>query len=335
MKKIYIALLLLASISSNNVFAQPGTLDATFGINGKVTTAIGSGALIRSITLQSDGKIVAGGYTYNGSNADFALARYKTTGLIDSTFGTNGIVSTAFGSWSGKINSMALQSDGKIVAGGYSYNTSSNSNYAFTLGRYKTTGIIDSTFGTNGIVTTAIGSFNDYISSIALQSDGKIVAGGASDNGSNNDFALARYNANGTLDNTFGTNGIVITAIGSAMDEITSIALQSDGKIVAGGYSYNGSNYDFTLARYTSIGSLDNTFGTSGIITTAIGSLNSAIYSIILQSDGKIVAGGYTYFGYNYAFALARYKTTGIIDNSFGTNGIVSTAISSADDRIY
>src|ERR1035437_8953825 len=111
MKKIYITLLLLASISSNTVFAQPGTLDATFGTNGKVTTAIGSAdAEIGSIALQSDGKIVAGGSNNNGANYNFALARYKTMGIIDSTFGTNGRVITAIGSSSSFITSIALQS---------------------------------------------------------------------------------------------------------------------------------------------------------------------------------------------------------------------------------
>ena len=160
------------------------------------------------------------------------MACYTTTGALDNTFGTNGLVSTAIGSVYDRIYSIALQSDGKIVAGGLNYNGSNND---FALARYKTTGMIDSSFGTNGIVTTAIGSVNDQIKSIALQSDGKIIAGGLSNIGSNYDFALARYKTNGIIDSTFGTNGIVITAVGSVDDIIYSIALQSDGKIVAGG----------------------------------------------------------------------------------------------------
>ena len=111
-------------------------------------------------------------------------------------------------------------------------------------------GSLDSSFDTDGKVTTAIGSSTDYVRSVAIQSDGKIVALGDSSNGSNYDFAVARYNTNGSLDSSFDTDGKVTTAIGSSDDYSYSVAIQSDGKIVAAGYSYNGSNYDFAILRY-------------------------------------------------------------------------------------
>ena len=164
-----------------------------------------------------------------------------------------------------------------------------------------------------GKVTTAIGSSNDICNSIAIQSDGKIVAGGYSDNGTNNDFAVVRYNTNGSLDTTFNGTGKVTTAIGISGDGCYSIAIQSDGKIVAGGYSYNGTNNDFAVVRYNTNGSLDTTFN-GGIITTPIGISGDVCLSIAIQSDGKIVAGGYSYNGANYDFAVVRYNTNGSLD---------------------
>ena len=110
---------------------------------------------------------------------------------------------------------------------------------------------LDTSFGTNGKVTTAVGSGNEVIYSVILQSDGKIIAAGYSNNGSNNDFALVRYNSDGSLDTSFGTAGKVTTAVGAGAEEINSAILQSDGKIIAAGFSYNGSNNDFALVRYS------------------------------------------------------------------------------------
>jgi len=111
-------------------------------------------------------------------------------------------------------------------------------------------GLLDSSFDTDGKVTTAIGSSHAFASSVAIQSDGKIVALGSSYNGSNYDFALARYDTNGALDTSFDTDGKVTTGIGASAEEARSVAIQSDGKIVVAGYSYNGSNYDFAVLRY-------------------------------------------------------------------------------------
>ena len=118
-------------------------------------------------------------------------------------------------------------------------------------------GDLETSFDSDGKVTTDIGGSDDRARSVAIQSDGKIVAAGYSNNGSNDDFALVRYNTNGTLDTTFDSDGKVTTAIGSDNDFAYSVALQSDGKIVVAGYSNNGSNFDFALVRYNTDGSLD------------------------------------------------------------------------------
>jgi uncharacterized delta-60 repeat protein len=323
---------LLITVGAHPVAAAEGDLDTTFDSDGKVTTAIGaSGNEAYSVAIQSDGKIVAAGSSKNGSNYDFALARYNTDGTLDTNFGTGGKVITAIGSSTDVAESVAIQSDGKIVAAGFSNNGSNND---FALVRYNTNGTLDTTFDSDGKVTTAIGSANDRAYSVAIQSDGKIVVAGYSDNGSNDDFALVRYNTNGTLDTSFDSDGKVTTDIGSG-DIAQSVAIQTDGKIVAAGFSNNVSNVDFTLVRYNTNGTLDTTFDSDGKVTTAIGSGTDVAYSVALQSDGKIVVAGYSNNGSNFDFALVRYNTDGSLDTSFDSDGKVTTDIGGSDDRAF
>jgi uncharacterized delta-60 repeat protein len=327
------------SIFNNQLKAQsPGDLDLTFGTNGKVTTAIGnSDTRGNSVAIQADGKILVAGSSKSstGSYYNVALARYNTNGTLDNTFGTGGIVTTAIGNNDASGNSVAVQADGKIVVVGES-NTLYGSDFAVV--RYNTNGALDNTFGTNGIVNTDFSDPIDVARSVVIQPDGKIVVAGDS----HADFALARYNTNGTLDNTFGTNGKLTTAVGACVngtcsDDIAySVALQSDGKILAVGVSYT----NFALVRYNTNGSLDSsTFSLDGIVATPIGTATDVAYSVAVQSDGKIVLGGYydTYINYtsSYDFALARYNTDGTLDNTFSTDGIVTTAISNGNDYGY
>jgi uncharacterized delta-60 repeat protein len=311
-----------------------GSLDATFGSGGIVTTFIGSGHdAANALAIQSDGKIVAAGYSYNGSDYDFALVRYNTDGSLDTTFGSGGKVTTPVGSIEDVASALGIQSDGRIVAAGYSYKSDGN-NYDFALVRYNTDGSLDTTFGTNGIVSTPIGSSNDYASSLGIQSDGRIVAAGYSYNGSNNDFALVRYNVNGTLDTGFGSGGIVITSIGSSNDAAHALVIQSDGKIVAAGSSFNNntSKYDFALVRYNSNGTLDTGFGASGIVTTSVGSGWDVANALGIQPDGKIVAAGSSGIDILPKFAVVRYNANGTLDTGFGIGGIVTEPVGSSDD---
>ncbi len=290
-------------------YNSDGSLDTTFGTGGKVTTDFNSLLNLNfcyNIKLQSDGKIILGGYTFD-SSINFALARYNLDGSLDTTFGTGGKVTTDFNSSEDISSSIALQSDGKIILGGYTYTLNNDNDVDFALVRYNSDGSLDTTFGTGGKVTTDFNGNDNFSNSIALQSDGKIILGGISSNSTNDDFALARYNSDGSLDTTFGTGGKVTTDFNSSNDASFSIVLQSDGKIILGGISNNSTNDDFALAKYNSDGSLDTTFGTGGKVTTDFNSGNDASFSIILQSDGKIILGGMTNNGTNNNFALARY----------------------------
>ncbi len=326
------------SNGANNDFAlarynADGSLDTSFGAGGKVSTAIGgSYEIATSIVIETDNKIIAAGYTYNGINEDFALVRYNSNGSLDNSFGTGGKVVTAFGNANDEAYSVTLQSDGKIVAGGYSYNGTNND---FALVRYNADGSLDSTFGTGGRVTMPFGNGTDIIRAVAIQKDGKIIAAGYFFNIGNNDFAIARYNTDGSLDTTYGTNGKVVTAIGNSTDEIFSIAFQPNGKLVVAGCSNNGSNNDFALARYNADGSLDTSFGAGGKVTTPFFNSFDIPYSVALQADGKIVAAGFARNTANEDFALARYNTDGSLDNSFGTGGKVTTQFENSFEIAY
>ncbi len=303
-----------------------GSLDITFGTGGIVATPIGDRAYALAVAIQSDGKIVAVGFTY--ATTDFVLVRYNTNGSLDTTFGTGGIVRTSFAAYPGKdaaLSDIAIQSDGKIVAVGgiYDYNEYESS---FALVRYNTNGSPDTSFGTGGMVTTQFDSSENGASSVAIQSDGKIVAAGSS---GNSRFALARYNTDGSLDSTFGIGGKVVTSIGGNTAGASDIAIQSDGKIVAAGISYSsGNSYKFALARYNTNGSLDTTFGTGGIVVTLVGESGYA-EAVAIQSNGKIVVAGDSRIGNINNFALARYNTDGSLDTSFGTGGKILTPIGS------
>ena len=322
---------------SNNDFAvvrynNDGSLDTTFGTAGKVITAIGSGTDVANyVVVQSDGKIVATGYSDNGSNVDFAVVRYNTDGSLDTSFGTGGKVTTAVGSSNDTGRSVVMQSDGKIIVVGSSENLTDTD---FAVVRYNTNGSLDTTFSGDGKVTTAIGSGNDGANSVVLQSDGKIVVAGVSFE-TFEVFAVVRYSSTGSEDATFSGDGKVTTAVGTRQDQARSVVLQSDGKIVAAGFSDNGSNYDFAVVRYNSDGSLDTTFSGDGIVTTAVGLALDIANSVVMQSDGKIVAAGYSYNGSNDDFAVVRYNTGGSLDTTFSGDGIVTTAVGAGSDYGY
>ncbi|MBL7912359.1 MAG: T9SS type A sorting domain-containing protein [Bacteroidia bacterium] len=248
-------------------------------------------------------------------------------GSLDLSFNGNGkFISGSIGN----SESVALQSNGKIILGGSLFSSS----WAFGVKRCNTNGTIDNTFGINGSTVIDINPNLDFGRAIAIQTDDKIVIAGQSDNGSNDDVTVVRLNSNGTIDNTFGTNGIVTTTISSFSEKASAIAIQPDGKIVVGGSANTGTSSDFIIIRYNTNGTLDNTFGVNGIVLTDIGlASDDQIKTIDLQSDGKIVAGG-IYNASGYDFCLVRYNTNGTIDNTFGNAGKVITAITSGVDEI-
>jgi uncharacterized delta-60 repeat protein len=247
------------------------------------------------------GKTTISGISY------FALARYLDTGALDTVnFGAAGKLNTAIGTSDDAAYSVAISgSDGKIIVAGYSYN---GANRDFAVVRYTSSGAEDTSFNGTGKVTTDFGVGDDTARSVLIQSDGKIVVAGSARVGLSDDFALVRYNQNGSLDNTFNGNGKVTTSIGGT-ESGNGVAIQSDGKIIVSGASNGGwaSGSDFTLLRYNTDGTLDTTFGDAGVVTTAISSNDDECFAMALQPDEKIVAVGNSNLG-NDGFATARYS---------------------------
>jgi uncharacterized delta-60 repeat protein len=304
-----------------------GTLDPTFDGDGTVTTVFGPGTdAAVAVVLQPDGKIIAAGYTTIGGIFDFALARYNPDGALDSTFGVDGKVTTNFGGQDGAL-AVVLQPDGKIIAAGFGGTDD------FALARYNPDGTLDTTFDTDGKVTTDFGPADSAPSALVLQPDGKIIAAGEARISGAFDFALARYNHDGSLDLTFDTDGKVTTNFGSGHDRGSDALLQPGGKIVVSGFAAVGSTFAFGLARYNSDGSLDPTFDTDGKVTTTFGSSESSAAAIVLQPDGRIVAAGNAVrsTGTIRDFALARYNEDGALDTTFDGDGKVTTIVGTSE----
>jgi uncharacterized delta-60 repeat protein len=290
-------------------YISDGSYDTTFGGSGFVVADQGStDAKAYALILQHDGKIVLGGYSFNGTNDDFSMVRYNSDGTLDLGFGSGGVVTTGFGANDDQINAVVLQPDGKIIAAGQSCAAGSRS-CVFAIARYNSDGSLDITYNSNGKVTTPLGSGDARAYALALQYDGKAVLIGQSCNliDTNCSFAAARYDTDGRLDTTFNSTGTVTTAIGSVLDIATSAAVQPDGKIVAVGYSFNGANNDFALARYNDDGTLDAAFGAGGKVTTDIAGGGDQGNAVALQADGKIVAAGGSVNTTSAIVSIARY----------------------------
>src|SRR6266540_1580324 len=241
------------------------------------------------------------------------VAVFAQPGALDKSFGKGGKVTTGFGSVEEVAGGAAIQADGKIVQAGTIGQTESARGLGIALVRYNRNGTLDNSFNGDGKVMTSIRGYDDGGLDVAIHEDGKIVVGGFSANSFDRDFAVVRYNTDGTLDKTFSGNGKVTTDFGIYHDACYAAAIQPDGKILAAGYSYQGRYPEFALVRYNKDGSLDKSFDGDGKTTTDIGIYDDGAYSIALQTDGKILVGGTS----DGDFALVRYNPDGSLDSSF------------------
>lgn len=315
----YILVLVAVPLLTLLTFAAPGDFDTTFDTDGKVLTSVAGLSLTgNAVAVQADGKVVVTGY----SEAGFTLIRYNVDGSLDISFDSDGVVTTAIGApYSDETaTAIVIQPDGRIIVAGYAYNSASDFQ-DFALVRYHADGSLDTTFDGDGKVVTDLTTRDDRAGAVALQSDGKIVVAGFA----GSDFGVVRYNVDGSRDSGFGTSGIfTLDVSGVSVDTATSVNVQTDGKIVVGGYKRTGSNNDFAVARILADGSdVDATFGTSGIVITSLGANDDQLFGGQLQTDGKIVVAGTT----SLDIALARYNTDGTLDTSFDADGIVITDI--------
>ena len=326
-----------------------GSLDKRFGKNGKITTDFFRNVdSISAIAIQPDGRIVVAGFAQlagNGGNPRvFALARYRSDGSPDTSFGNGGSLTTSFGGNFAAASAVMVQPDGKIVvAGTVDFNPDvPGSGLDFALARYNTSGTLDGSFGKGGkVVFDFFGSF-DQANGAVLQPDGKIIVVGSASYDSNNrdiGFALARFNTDGSIDFGFGSGGKQITDFFGAGAKANSVALQPDGKFVVAGTASDSSTRpvatDIAVARYNSDGSLDSGFGSGG--ETAIpftGSATEQGNALALLPDGKIIVAGAAFktFATPPDFALVRYNADGSIDTGFGSGGTLTTDIVGGTD---
>jgi uncharacterized delta-60 repeat protein len=288
-------------------YTPEGALDRHFGVAGQVTTAFGHGvAAATTVAIQKDGRILVAGFAGHPGVEHFALARYRTNGRLDTSFGVGGLVTTALGDQD-RVFALAIQTDSKIVVAGVS---TVNHHAAFALARYRKTGRMDATFGgaDSGTVRTAFIPFDAAATAVAIRPDGRIVVGGTASQffADTARAVLARYTPEGAPDTSFGAAGTVFGAFGSA-SEISALAIEPDGRIVVAGNMLQQQLGSFAVARFHERGSLDPDFGGDGWVVTEFG-WESFAFAVALYPDGKIVAAGTVRdVNGNSRFAVARY----------------------------
>ena len=315
--------------------AVPGDLDPSFSTDGRTRFGFGGGSgATRDVVVDTSGRTLVTGRVASGDDVAFALVRYLPDGSLDSSFGDSGAVVTNVGirspndAFSGleEAEAIAIQPDGKIVVVGYVQGTT---NGDFAVVRYNPDGSLDPSFGVGGMTTLDSGA-GDFAADVAIQSDSKIVVAGIS----NGNFAVARFNTDGSRDSSFGSNGVaVLSGIIGAPVETTALTLQADGKILVAGSPGAGSALAFYIVRLTQTGAYDTTFGSGGLVArgSAAGG-GGHCTSIAIQpgtesvsNPDRIVAAGYTYNGSREIFVVMRFNLNGSPDTSFDGDGEVDS----------
>lgn len=280
-----------------------GSLDTSFDGDGIVLTDISADHdQARAVAIQADGKIVVAGLTYPNSGSDSAesVARYNTDGSLDTSFGVGGIVTSAPSALKGGIEDVAIQEDGRIVGVG-------RLDSDLTVWRYDSNGSLDGKFGDGGLAPIpAVLSFS-IAYSVAIQKDGKIVAAGVGV-AATGDAVVLRLKTDGSPDDTFGGDGVVVLPIGSESDGAYGVALQNDGRILLTGYTYDTGFGSVFVARLDPAGVPDVTFDGDGIVITTLGGTSSGV-KVAVQQDGKIVAAGWTENA-DFDFVVLRYGSS-------------------------
>ena len=324
-----------APAAMHNSKGAPGDLDASFGKSGTVKTILEGDNAATGVVVQRDGKIVVVGSIGDYPNRDFLVARYRTDGKLDRSFGDHGIVVTDFVGGEDEAAGVALQRDNKIVVVGLAWDVPTNTG-DFAIERLNTDGSPDPSFGDSGQVLTDLGAFDsgadfDVANAVAIQRNGKIVVVGRANGSTSTDMAVVRYDPDGRLDMSFGDGGIITTDLEpGVVDEAGAVALLRNGKIVVA--ATTGAELDFALVRYNRDGTLDDEFGDGGSVVTDFFGRTDVARGVAIQPNGRIVlvgtARGPLIFLFEYTaddFALARYLPDGSLDKTFGSDGKVTT----------
>ncbi len=310
--------------------AQDGEVDPSFSGDGKATITFDLGGAgtdrCGDVALQADGKIVVVGTVQTATDSDFGVARLNADGSPDVSFSGDGKTSIDFGVSTDEAWAVDLLPDGRIVVAGTALIASLG--FRFGVARLESDGSLDTSFSGDGKAYVDFGQVEERAWDVAVQPDGKIVvAGGATYWMNEYHYAIARLNPNGTLDNSFGGDGTVMTSFVGDFDMAKSIAIQLDGKIVvAGGMEdlyYNG---EFAVARFNTNGSLDTSFNGTGKVTVGFDVVaygHDGAEAVAIQPDGKIVLGGEVQANASgkHDFGAARLHANGSLDTSFKFTG--------------
>ncbi len=315
--------------------AQTGTLDPAFNSAGYVVTPVNNGDNAQKVLVQPDQKILTVGMSFDATFASQAkVLRYMPDGALDTDFGTNGIFSYAL-DFEANLYSAVLTSEGKIVLVG---STTDYQTYRILLIRLNADGTLDTDFGTGGVVAQAVteapafGEDKGY--DLVLDADGNILVCGTSFGADYTDRpVVVRFTADGALDTGFGTNGVATIPVGEYPSDFKGIAVQPDGKIVVTGTYGNGLQWwVLLLARFEADGSLDNSFGTNGVVKYNYGSVDDEAEDLALLSDGSILVAGFTATQtFNYSALLMKFTPDGTLDITFSGDGIVEEDLDQYD----
>jgi len=306
-----------------------GTPDPDFGQGGEVVITDSSKTYYGGYTvLLPDGKMIVAGNEYEQPGADGipVLTRLLPDGSIDSNYGINGQVRPEISSNGANIGKIALDAEGKLIVVGEILNTFFQKAF---VARLAADGQLDTSFGQGGVMVLTIASSDVLLSTILLKSDGRILLGGAAyelGNAEVYNFLLIQLLPNGTLDPAFGTAGIAMANFTQGYENILSLALQADGKIVAAGGNATN-NYDMEIVRFHPNGNIDQSFGTAGAFTFNLGTRDDVAYAVAIQSDQKIVFCGTSFQNGDTigAITLFRINPDGSFDATFGMDGKVFT----------
>jgi uncharacterized delta-60 repeat protein len=325
-----------------------GALDLTFGGTGIVITHAGIGGPsfegARAMAIDHQGNIVVAGTAKIGNDYDFAVLRYHPDGTLDNSFGNGGkrtIDVDASGHDDGAYG-VAIDSQGRIVLAGYANNGTEDD---FAVVRLNANGSLDTSFNGTGIETTAVATPSPgYSAAYAVAVDGqdRIVAAGYAKVGNDDDFAVVRYNTDGSLDSKFGGGGKrTVDMDGAGFNDLAyGVAIDSQGRIVLAGQVYNGTDSDFGVARLTPTGALDGTFNNSGKVIYHAGTVTpsfDAAHGVAIDSQGRIVVAGTSKIGPDYDFTVLRFTVDGNPDSNFANNGkrTIDVDGSGHDDGAY
>lgn len=320
--------LLLGALPLATTLAAPSDLNTAFGTTGKVITDFGGNVeTANDMAVQLDGKVlVCGSSGIGAGDLRLIVARHLATGGLDTTFGTSGKVILSLGTNDAEASGITILPNGKILVCGSIYDD--HGQHVLLL-RLNANGSRDTTFGTNGVVTTfftALETDTDHSEGVDVKvsATGKIVVVGGSQVGGYN-IVVARYNSDGTPDNTFDTDGKVIVTLPNFARSRSFALLADDSMAITAYYAGSvGDNGDFAVVRLDANGAKISGFGTNGVATASFGNLDRA-EEILVQSDGKIVVSGSLGSSVPYEAAIVRFNTDGTLDSTFGTGGKTRT----------